>query len=253
MKDTDRRRFLAHSGLSVFRRHVDQALVEIERAIKIGKSLVSTSWGKDSVALCDLALRMDPTLPLVHLRSPYELPGGEHVERHFRERGAELVDIPTLRTLPEYIDWLQRNGLGYERETHRGAGSRRKCNEIGTWALTNGVELQILGMRGAESVRRRKLFASRGLTYQRADGGWISNPLGWWSSDDVWAYLVSRDLPWHRLYDCESHGVDREQLRNCGWLTVQGDVSDWRIPWLRRHFPEQYELLAESFPRVRLF
>ena len=252
MRDIERRGLLAHAQTAPFRRHVQFALDEVAKALAIGKTLVSTSWGKDSVALCDITLRVNQSVPLVHLQSPYELPGGEHVVEHFRERGAPIVTLQTRKSLDDYVAWLQQYGLGYERESRAKVGRARKAGELSEWASTSGHIVQILGMRADESAVRRRVFRSKGTTYQRADGGFISNPLAWWTVRDIWAYLVSRDLPWHRLYDCETHGMTRDRLRNCGWLTVAGDVTDWRIPWLRANFPEQYAELAANFPRVEL-
>lgn len=249
---SDLRAYAAIARTQRFARLVMRARREIDRALTFGPALISTSWGKDSCALAHLVFTLAPHVPMVHLRSPYELPGGERVERFFRELGATLIDVPTRKTLAQYIEWLQQHGLGYEREARQKAGRSRKASELSEWALKNGRPVQFLGMRAAESALRRRVFRSRGLTYQRADGCVMSNPIGWWQTSDVWAYLVSRGVPWHPLYDCETHGVTREQIRNAGWLTVQSDVTDWRIPWLREHYPEQYRQLRALFPRVAL-
>ena len=248
MRDIERRGYLAHASTNTFKRHVEFAIREVEKASRIGNAIVSTSWGKDSVALCHLAMG----LPMVHLQSPYELPGGEHVVQWFRDNGAEIVTLQTRKNLYDYLAWLKEYGLGYERESHAKVGRARKAGELSEWASASGYTVQLLGMRADESAVRRRVFRSKGVTYRRADGNWISNPLAWWTVQDVWAYLVLNDLPWHRLYDCETHGISRERLRNCGWLTVQGDVTDWRIPWLRKHFSGEYERLVEHFPRVGL-
>lgn len=252
MRDSDRRAYDAFGRTRRMQRRIDSARREIESGLTRGRAMISTSWGKDSCALAHLVMSVDPSVPMVHLRSPYQLPGGERVEAYFRELGATLIDVPTRKTLQEYVDWLQEHGLGYEREKLTKAGRARKAGELSDWALAQLFTVQFLGMRADESSNRRWLFKSRGLTYQRSTGCWMSNPIGWWSTQDVWAYLVSRGVPWHPLYDCETHGVTRSQIRNAGWLTVQGDVTDWRLPWLREHYPEQYELLAQHFPRVRL-
>lgn len=77
-------------------------------------------------------------------------------------------------------------------------------------------------------------------------------PLAWWTARDVWAYLVSRSVPWHPIYDYEDCGLTREKNRNTGWLSTDG-ASEGRLIWLRRHFPEQWERLATEFPDVRRF
>lgn len=232
-----------------FRRRLEQAKRELERVVTLHQRwVVSTSWGKDSCALAGLICETLGTgFDAVHLKSPYELPGYERVIEWFSAR-CVIHTVSTTRTLQEYVGWLRLHGLAYEREKLRAAGKKRKTDEIVSWTKDNGYTLQLLGMRAAESAGRRKCFSVHGLSYM-SHGLSVSNPIGWWSTKDVWAYLVSRDIPWHPLYDCETHGTTREGLRNIGWLTVSGGP---RIPWLRRHYPDQYRMLVEAFPQVRL-
>jgi 3'-phosphoadenosine 5'-phosphosulfate sulfotransferase (PAPS reductase)/FAD synthetase len=77
-----------------------------------------------------------------------------------------------------------------------------------------------------------------------------AQPLAWWSAQDTWAYLFSREVPYHPLYDRETHGQTRETLRNTGWLSTDG-AEQGRIAWLREHYPDQYRLLEAAFPRIR--
>lgn len=107
-------------------------------------------------------------------------------------------------------------------------------------------------MRAEESANRRRLFRARGTTYLRGGTEWVCNPLAWWTANDVWAYLVSRGLPWHRLYDCETLGFTRERLRSGGWLYTDGVHDGW-IPWLREHFPDQFRQLVAAFPHMEAF
>ncbi len=248
----DIRRYEVLAKTVAFQRRLYHAKLEIESATRHHDHwVVSSSWGKDSCALVALiAETVGPGFEAVHLRSPYELPGYEHVLEWFAAR-CVIHTVETARTLAEYVEWLQAHGLGYERDRAQGAGKARKVDEMLAWVRERGFGLQFLGMRAAESKARKTCFRVRGLTYP-AHGLVVSNPIGWWSTSDVWAYLVSRGVPWHRLYDCETHGVTREQIRNAGWLTVVGDQTDWRIPWLRQHFPEQYRELRRLFPRVGL-
>jgi phosphoadenosine phosphosulfate reductase len=82
------------------------------------------------------------------------------------------------------------------------------------------------------------------------DGSWKCCPLMGWTAKDVWAYIVSRRLPYNRrIYDAETHDQTRETIRNTGWLSTDG-AAQGRIAWLRAHFPTEYRLLADEFPQV---
>lgn len=247
----DLREYETHAKTLAFQRRLAAAQIEISRAIGGGAPwLVSSSWGKDSCALVGLASEVvGARFEAAHLRSPYELPGYERVLEWARER-CTIHTVDSTRTLTEYVAWLSEHGLGYERETQQSAGKQAKADQLIDWVRGNGYAVQLLGMRADESKARRKCFQVRGLTY-RAHGLTVSNPLGWWTSRDVWAYLVSRGIPWHPLYDATTHGYTREQLRNSGWLTVT-NFDDGRTAWLRQHYPEQWRALAAEFPQVRL-
>ena len=184
---------------------------------------------------------------MVHLRSPYALPGGEHVESYFATR-CSLSIVPYRKTLAQYIEWLQEVGLPHERESHHAGAARGKASVAREWAEAQSVTVQALGLRAEESGVRKAVLRHKGPLYRRADGLWTAWPVGWWKSADVWAYIASRDLPYHRMYDCETHGWTRHTIRNAGWLTTN---DPGRIPWLRAHFPDQYRALTEAFPRTR--
>lgn len=161
-----------------------------------------------------------------------------------------MIDVPARLSLQDTIAWLRTHGLGHEREKRGGAGKKRKADAALEWVLSRGYDVQALGMRAEESPARRTCFRIRGLVYE-AHGIVVANPIGWWSTRDVWAYLVSRDLPWHRLYDLETHGFTRETLRNSGWLTwAAAPDNGGRAQWLEAHYPEQWRALLADFPRL---
>lgn len=213
--------------------------------------VVASSWGKDSVALCDIAIETLGRVPIMHLGSPYGLPGYEEVTEHFRERTTVHV-VESAMSLDEYIEWCRDIGLPHERT--RGAQGRavsqikRSRGDEAVKAL--GFAVQALGLRASERGPRERLLRARGPTYQLLSGTWKTNPLAWWTTQDVWAYIVSRDLPYNRrIYDAETHELTRETIRNTGWLSTDG-AHEGRIAWLRAHFPEQYRTLACAFPEI---
>ena len=247
-----RAQYRAWAQTAVHQRRVAQAVDIVQRADALGTIALAMSWGKDSVAVADLALRtLGRRVPAYHMASSYELPGGEHVAAHFRER-TDVDVLPAKRTAEEVIEWLREVGLGYERtRSSRRAAAAPKKSGGDEWCAERGYDITVLGMRADEAVGRRKLFTVRGPIYERSSGARIACPLAWWETRDVWAYIVTHDVPYHCIYDCESHGYTRETLRNAGWLTTTG-AGMGRIAWLAHHYPAEYRRLAEAFPRVRM-
>jgi 3'-phosphoadenosine 5'-phosphosulfate sulfotransferase (PAPS reductase)/FAD synthetase len=246
----DLSRYATHALLACHRRQVDRSRTLLLDASAKGPLVVATSWGKDSVVLTDLAIETLGRVPLFHMASPYRLPGWERVAEHFAAR-TDVHEIPSHRTLTETIAWLHEVGLGYERSRPNQQRSADPKKDTGTrWCHEHGIAIEALGLRAAEAKGRRSLFRARGpIYYSSMRDLWIVCPLAWWSTVDVWAYIAARGLPYHPLYDCETHGLTREQLRNSGWLTTVG-AERGRIAWLRAHYPEQYRALRAEFPQV---
>lgn len=245
--------YRVRAQLPSFRRRVLAADAVLRSASERGPIIVATSWGKDSTALADLAVQTLGRVPLLHIASSYRLPGWQRVHDHFAAR-TEVVTIEPRRTLTETLEWLHAVGLPHERTRSQQAAvvSAIKKDVGTTYCQNNGYAVQALGMRAEENPRTRgRLFRVRGLTYE-ARGLTIVNPIGWWTAADVWSYIADRGLPYHPMYDCESHGLTRETLRNAGWLTTDS-AERGRIAWLRTHFREQYRLLEREFPQVKIY
>lgn len=255
MKPQDRARYLMHARTTQHRRRVERARAILLDALRAAdddptRIAVFTSWGSDSVPLCDLALDTLGPVAMVHMASAYEMPGGERVVEYFAARG-RLVTLPPSRTLDETVAWLHEIGLDVDRASAaaKKVGNRAKADKGTQWSLDHGVAVQVLGMRGEETLSRKRLIAGKGPIYA-ARGLTIACPLAFWSVADVWAYTVSRSLPWHPLYDCEGLGFTRETLSNTGWLTTHG-VTSGRVAWLRRFYPDLHARLCEEWPHLR--
>lgn len=246
-----RRTALTWAQTQAFGRRVEQARRALLR-LPPGPVCVSTSWGKDSIVLCDLAIDVlgADRVTLVHLGSPYELPGYEPTTAHFTAR-APVVTLESGRTYEDVVAWLRVIGLDHERETKHAQqrGQKAKKERMRAWMEEHGVTSQAMGLRAEESATRRGLFQGRGLTYRTRDGVTTACPLGWWTGLDVWAWIASRSLPYHRLYDAETDGYDRTTARNTGSLTTVG-AGTGRLQWLRRHFRAEWERLVAEFPQV---
>lgn len=237
-----------------FKRKLERARAEFGRLRAIGKPVVAMSWGKDSCAMGHLALTELGAVDMMHMACAHELPGGELVNEYFKNRASIVHELAPINTLAESLAWLHEVGLPHEREryAHQKIIKVRKKDRGQEWAIANGYSITVMGMRAEEAKGRRLGFAARGLLYQRKSGHWTSNPIGWWTARDVWAYLVSRSVPWHPLYDRESLGFTRETLRNGGWLYTDGANDGWAA-WMKVHYPEQWRRLVEEFPQMGVY
>ena len=253
MPGPDMRQYAVYATTKAFAKHVATAARILREGASNGSLVVSTSWGKDSVAMAALALEVLGPVPLLHLASPYALPGYDETVAWFRERTTVHV-LDASRSLVEYIAWCKAIGLPHERD--RGV-QQRVVAEIkrdrGTqWCHDHGFGVQALGMRISEGGPRAAMLRAKGPVYGLKDGTWKCNPLAYWTGQDVWAYIVSRCLPYNRrLYDAETHGETRESIRNTGWLSTDG-AQQGRIAWLKQHFPAEYRVLLAEFPQVEM-
>lgn len=61
-------------------------------------------------------------------------------------------------------------------------------------------QVKILGVRAAESVRRKKNWKPVTL-WRSTQGGFAVNPILYWSDDDVWRYIKINGIPYCSLYN----------------------------------------------------
>ena len=249
------RKYLPLALGRAFRDKVEAALRTLEHLERLGPVVVSTSWGKDSVVLADLAARVwGEEVQLLHIGHAHALPGDEPVRA---AATGKVHEIPA-RSLEESIEWLRHPeiGLPHERTASRMQSiiSTRKKDRAVLWATERGVAVMALGMRAEENQRTRGVcFRSRGPVYRRGDV-WIANPLAWWTAKDVWAYIASRNLVYNRqVYDAETHGFTRETIRSTGWLYTDGAPTRGWAAWLKFHFADQFRQLCTHFPEMESY
>jgi 3'-phosphoadenosine 5'-phosphosulfate sulfotransferase (PAPS reductase)/FAD synthetase len=84
----------------------------------------------------------------------------------------------------------------------------------------------------------------KGELYQRKDGLWVCSPVGFWSTQDIWCYIDSHQLPYPAMYD-----RDRLTVRNGPPIGTTG-VNWGRLSDLRRYYPEFWAEFCKHFPEV---
>jgi len=257
MDALERAGYRAHAGSPAFRRRLVAAY---RVAAAHPDHAVSVSWGKDSVALLALAAAAKPRVVAVHGRYRVACENAGDIDRVrdavlAREAMAGVVyrevEIPGEWDLFERAGGpflvaasaAQKDALRWRRETARGR-LRAAMEGLGCRGF-------LLGLRAAESRGRALNVAARGVSYEKRDGLAVALPLARWDSDDVWAYLVGKDLPWLSIYDV---APDRGRARSmlCIALGARGEnLARGEYDVWRRAYPEMIWRWEERWPELR--
>ena len=202
--------------------------------------LVGFSGGKDSTMLASLIFDAVLSVPSEKRKKPIsvvctdtrvEIPAiVEMVEgtldkmRRCSEQHGLGVDVSLLKPSSEQSFWVNIIGRGYPppNRTFRWCTQRMKIDPVNVFVQQRlghwGEAILHLGARRAESSTRAQAMAgveSRNGLRRHPDlpRVWVSNPIEYLSTEEVWAYLLQRPNPWggdnrplYKLYANASNG-----------------------------------------------
>lgn len=223
--------FLLHARRPEYRRQVRYAHQVIAEAFRCDVAWhVSFSGGKDSTVLLHLVRTQQPDIPAVFSDDAWWVPETETY----------------LRTIPG-LHWIRTNAV--HTPWFRVTGDYASIQD---YAQRQGWTGSFVGLRAAENPRKRgKHLAARGLLVQRQDGHWNCSPLGWWQTEDVWAYILSQGLAYNRAYDVlHAIGVPVDRAR-LGPLAVERVLNQGQLVWLKRGWPALFHQFAAAYPEAR--
>lgn len=190
---------------------------------------VSFSAGKDSAVLAHAAHAVHPGIPIwmVDPGVPTHWLGAE------RQRWIDYAAASgwTLRLFP-WDKWADVGAANGEQQ-HRKMAHNAMFEAVHAQAAAEGRTHVVMGLRAQESPGRRASLSTHGEAYTSRTGITRHCPLGSWTHDDVWAYTLTKGLPWLEIYD--HLGPD---ARN--GLIGRSGVQQGRMAYLRRFFPEAY-------------
>lgn len=258
MEEWQRSRYLMHARLPSFARKVAGTVAFVREflAEHPGEWAISMSGGKDCSAVLYLALEAGWRGPIFHIIQP-EIPeeNNRHVAMLAEEHG---LPLRTLH-LPGAWDLFERFGFFLDADNAE-ARALVKVNEHfwkdGLREYLQGQPWvgEMLGLRKQESRARAMHIAQRGRLYQAKERApmWTALPVAYWSGADIWAYLLSRGVPYLPRYDAAG---DPERTRSEPiWLWNGG--QQWGMgqgPRLRQERPEEWAELVRRFPGLRAY
>jgi 3'-phosphoadenosine 5'-phosphosulfate sulfotransferase (PAPS reductase)/FAD synthetase len=219
--------FVAHSSSAVYTRKA-ALLRSTAVALDPACTYVSFSAGKDSAVIAHACHAAHPSIPILMID-----PGcPTHWTELERARWLAYAQAHDWNlTLYPWHKWGLPRGGG-ERQ-YRATIHAQMFGAIEARARTDGLTCRVMGIRAEESHARRMLIACRGDAYTYTDGGSAVLPVARWSTADIWAYIITHDLPWLDIYDALG-----PRARN-GLIGRNGERFG-RMEYLREHFPDAW-------------
>lgn len=127
--------------------------------------------------------------------------------QRFSQQAGLNIEVHLLRPPPEQSFWVNVIGRGYPppNRTFRWCTQRLKIDPVNTFVQKRmghwGEAILHLGARRSESSTRAQAMAGRetrnGLRrHPDLPRVWVSNPIEYLSTEEVWAYLLQKPNPW---------------------------------------------------------
>lgn len=188
----------------------EMSMFIIEHALeKYERIFAACSFGKDSLIVATLALKVNPDIKFIGIDTGYEFPETlayadelvNDLNMNFEWAKPSIEDV--ARIDEEYGESFIKNG-------------QSKCCEMKLPAIEKylpNYDAWITGLRRDETEGRKNV----GLMEQ---GQRIKvNPIAFWTKEDVWKYIKDNNLKYHPLYDegyqslgckpCTTGGLER--------------------------------------------
>jgi 3'-phosphoadenosine 5'-phosphosulfate sulfotransferase (PAPS reductase)/FAD synthetase len=247
MPESLKLRFRLWSRLQLHRYRVSLAQDRTARWLdKVQNPYIAYSTGKDSTCVLRLVRDQSPEISAVYFNADCSFPECEQMLAQTKN----VIIFPTLEPL---LDTFKRfkgfnGGKQLERETMRTTVYEPIKRLLEQYRF-DGVAY---GLRAEESHGRRMNAKVRGAVFQyKRDGLWACQPIHDWTYNDVWAYIVSNDLPYCGVYDRMWDMPEADQ--RISYWAGETKRRHGRWVWLKRNYPGLFNRFAAEFPEVRSF
>lgn len=234
-----------HARSPRFKRVVDEANRYIEEALqRMEQPSVAFSGGKDSTVVLDLVRRQRSDVVAHFGHEQWLLPETEA----FVAQVGNLVKTALPDSHAEWFSvWQNPDDVPDDTQYI----NREEYTEFNYERRMMGWDGKFLGLRAEENSYRR-IFLKRfgAMRYCSTHDMWECNPIAFWKVEDVWAYIVSRDLPYNKAYDKLAELGVPIINRRIGPLAQQKVLEHGQMVILRRGWPDLFGRFAAAHPEA---
>ncbi len=244
-----------------------------------GKTVVSCSFGKDSLVVLHLALQNNPDVPVVFNDTGVEHPETIQFAKYLTKEWN--LNLTIARPSDPWFKlgrngrsgrWMRQRYTNYwqcvaefgfarggKRTGKNGSAGTHCCyylkdKPMGRSVRENGWKCVIDGLTAAESRQRtlRAVMPDYGACYRFVE--WDAqkvHPILWWTEGDVWEYILRLDLPFNDLY---SQGSERVGCMTCTayarWESEMQRLTPKLYPIIRERMAEEDALVLHPDIKV---
>lgn len=220
--ENGKKAYLLHARLEPYKRRIKLAIETVREALEDAKNpLLSFSAGKDSIVLLDISIKSGFHGDLLFFKygisTDVETPK-ENIELLKYYAAKYGLKYHILDCLGEVDCWEQCGRFILFPETEEEKRIFNSTNmdfskKSKEFCKKNGVDLQLIGMRKAESARRKAMLSKKGPIYTvKSRESVTCCPLANLTSEDIWAYIFDNGLKYLSCYDYPY--IDRRRNRD---------------------------------------
>ncbi len=232
----DKEVYRLHSKLPAYSRQVRRSHEIIKEFLTISKNpYIAWSTGKDSTACIGLVREHENIIAVNH-DNGVELPDNYLILE-------QMDNVVVHKSESLFLDLMDEHGFE--------SSKLRKKNFVKEFETNGNYDGVILGLRKQESAVRKR-YVNKPI-YQRKDGMWVCLPVLYWRLEDVFAYLLQKNLPIHPMYTRESH-QPFEYRRVGGFMSSRNRGAEYgRFVWLREQYPDLWREISNKYPEIKKY
>ena len=201
MNEIDREMFMMHSETKRYQSAIEYLDQIIENAIsKYEKTIISFSGGKDSLVMMHRILKHNKKVMVFHW----------DYGRYYVPRDIEKATIDMIKTMTN--NYTIETSVLYEKAKRKPSNIFYKVffGHTRNKFIKRGYDLQFIGLREEESLKRKRKIDNNPYRFDKIVECYPLHRLTW---KDVWAYIISNDLPYLKIYDKYAKLIGYDKVR----------------------------------------
>lgn len=245
--------FSLHADLYSFKKKVEEAKNVIDKFLQMGlKVYGSVSGGKDSTAMLHLINSVNSDITFMTEKDDMDFPN----EREYIDTLVQKYNLEMDIISPSISLWEEVKNIEFTEDIHSRGTSFSDRNFYGIieqYKKIKGFEGVFLGLRTQESKGRKANFQKNGFIYHnKTSNDFICQPIANFTATDVFAYLVSNDIPILDVYFKTKFVGTPLKIRK-SWVLPSAQSSSGQALWLKYYYPEIFTKLCEINPLMRAY